>query len=125
MTKILNVLCVDNSKTIIKYIKLILAETPAISFQSASTIIWAKTLINEETDVVILDINLPDGNGIEFLQWIKQNYPGIRVIVFTNNSNLFIQNTVRELGADFLDKSLEFEEIPRMFSYIAATSLIV
>src|SRR5258706_2003988 len=36
-----------------------------------------------ETDVVLLDLTLPDGSGIEFLDWVRAKSPSIPVVVLS------------------------------------------
>src|ERR1043165_8161067 len=40
-------------------------------------------LAREKTDVVLTDVNLPDGNGVELTRVIKAAYPAIEVIAIT------------------------------------------
>lgn len=57
-------------------------------------------------DVVILDLQLAGGNGMEVLRQIKPSLPATRVIVLTNNSYPQYRKKCLELGAEcFLDKS--------------------
>ena len=50
--------------------------------------------------LILLDINLPDGNGLDFLQELKRNYPTIPVILLTaNDTDMDIVKGL-ELGAD-------------------------
>ena len=50
--------------------------------------------------LIILDVNLPDGNGIEFLKEIKQHSPSVPVILLTaNDTDLEIVQGL-EAGAD-------------------------
>ena len=37
-------------------------------------------------DVLILDVQLPDGNGLELLKYVKEKYPEIVVFVVTGNN---------------------------------------
>jgi DNA-binding NarL/FixJ family response regulator len=68
-------------------------------------------------DIVLLDINLPDINGIELLRYIKKKDPSIIVIMVTNQSGEFYRSRCKELGADFfVDKSTEFERLPEILS---------
>ena len=56
-------------------------------------------------DLVLLDINLPDGNGYDLLKEIKKNYGELPVIILTAND--FEMDEVRglELGAeDYITK---------------------
>ncbi len=41
-----------------------------------------------QPDIVFLDINLPDKNGYEVLEWIMRNDPGACVVMFSSNDNL-------------------------------------
>jgi DNA-binding NarL/FixJ family response regulator len=63
-------------------------------------------------DTVVLDIRLPDTNGIELLKKIKAFYPDVKVIMLTNFDFAHYRQQCRRLGADyFLNKTLEFEKI--------------
>lgn len=57
------------------------------------------TLQKEAYDLVILDINLPDGNGLELLKEIKENY-AVSVILLTANDMEMDVVTGLEMGAD-------------------------
>ena len=66
-------------------------------------------------DVVILDIRMPDGSGIDVLQTIKQDDPAPAVIVLTNYPYPAYRQKCLQAGADFfLDKSTEFDQIPEL-----------
>lgn len=61
-------------------------------------------------DAAVLDINLPDGNGLDALRVIKRNCPNAQVFIFTNQVEF--RDKARQAGADgFYDKSLEFEAL--------------
>ncbi len=61
-------------------------------------------------DAAVLDINLPDGNGLDALRVIKRNCPHAHVFMFTNQVEY--RDKARQAGADdFFDKSLEFEAL--------------
>ena len=67
--------------------------------------------------IVLLDIHLPDINGIDALQHIKKEYPSIVVIMMTNQAGPFYQSRCKALGADFfIDKSTEFLLIPQIIN---------
>jgi DNA-binding NarL/FixJ family response regulator len=63
-------------------------------------------------DVVILDIRLPGGNGIEVLKTIKQNVPAPIVIMLTAFPYRQFYEKCQEAGAEyFFDKASEFHHI--------------
>lgn len=64
--------------------------------------------------VVVLDVHLPDGNGIDFLAAQKERLSDSVVLVFTADGN--IQDAVRAMklgAADFLSKPIDQEELIR------------
>lgn len=66
----------------------------------------------EEPKVVLLDIDLPDGSGIDFLSEIKQEQPEAIVVMITGNVD--VKNTVAALrgGAyDFIGKPVRLGEL--------------
>ena len=71
--------------------------------------------------VVVLDISMPGGNGIEALQQIKQGHPATVVIMLTNHSNDFYRRTCLQAGAAFFfDKSCEFECVGEVLARLEA-----
>ena len=63
-------------------------------------------------DVVILDIRLYHGSGIDVLKQIKKERPSLIVIMLTNYPEADYRKVCLEEGADyFLDKSTEFEKV--------------
>lgn len=59
----------------------------------------ARALQNHSYALIILDVNLPDGSGFDFLQEIKKNY-SVPVILLTANDMEADIVTGLELGAD-------------------------
>ena len=65
-----------------------------------------------QPDVVILDIRMPGGNGIEVLKEIKKYSKAPIVIMLTNYPYPQYRKKCMEEGADFFfDKSTEFEKL--------------
>lgn len=69
----------------------------------------AKTeLMLSHYDLIILDLNLPDGNGIELLKWLKENNKKPKVFIFSMNIEL--KRMCLKYGAHaFYDKSQDFD----------------
>jgi len=72
-------------------------------------------------DIVILDIRMPGGSGIDVLQDIKQNKQAPMVIILTNYPYPQYRKKCLGLGADyFFDKSTEFEKVTELFKHLRA-----
>lgn len=74
-------------------------------------------------DAVILDIRMPDGNGIDVLEKIKKSRPAIQVIMFTNYPYPQYRKKCMDYGADyFFDKSTEFERVAEALKRLMESS---
>jgi len=63
-------------------------------------------------DAIILDIQLPSGSGIEFLEHVKQTNKDVVVIMLTNYPINQFRKRCFDSGADyFFDKSTEFDKV--------------
>lgn len=62
-------------------------------------------LLCGEVSLVLLDINLPDGSGLDLLQEIKTNMPNIPVILLTaNDTDMDIVNGLEQGADDYITK---------------------
>ena len=66
------------------------------------------TLTDQRVDIIILDINLPDGNGIDFIDTVKINDSFIPIIVITGEGDIPLAVEAMKRGADnFLTKPVD------------------
>jgi DNA-binding NarL/FixJ family response regulator len=64
-------------------------------------------------DVVVLDVQLDGGQGLEVLKAVRPAAPDIAFVVFSNNSGPAYRKRYLGAGATcFLDKSAEFDRLP-------------
>ena len=116
------ILIIDDSVWIIERLLLILENVEnisaveyAISYKEAT-----RSIEQVKPDILFLDINLPDTNGIEMLKIFRKKYPEMKIIMFTIHTDSFYRDFCKNLGADyFINKSEEFEIIPRVISEIS------
>ncbi|MDR0836198.1 MAG: response regulator transcription factor [Tannerella sp.] len=65
-----------------------------------------------QPDVVLLDIGLPDGNGMDFCTELKAKYPEVKVIMFTLHDNRFsINQSIAKGVVGFITKETSTDEI--------------
>jgi DNA-binding NarL/FixJ family response regulator len=56
--------------------------------------------------VITVDINLPDGNGLEIVQWARKRSPSLIIIVLSLNDELDLISAAAKAGAQgFISKS--------------------
>lgn len=72
-----------------------------------------KALIFDTPDVLLLDINLPDGSGVDFCTEVHEKYPTIKILVLTTHNEYSIARRIIENGASgyILKNSLSDEVI--------------
>ena len=117
----LKILIVEDSLTIALKLKDMISENTLVHVSGiAPTVREALKMFSElKPDVVFLDINLPDGNGVDTLEHLKRLKPNLKVVVFSNAATPLYRKRFRELGSDyFLDKSMDFGKINEVVSEI-------
>lgn len=77
-----------------------------ITVLEASSLKSALAIIEkEEPDVLLCDVRLPDGSGVEFTQTVRKKYPAIEVILLTAFGNIADGVQAMKNGAfDYLTK---------------------
>ncbi|MCX7875368.1 MAG: response regulator [Melioribacteraceae bacterium] len=78
-------------------------------FEADSVDSAKKIILQNQLDIFIIDLSLPDGSGFEILELLKNlNYKALKIIL-TNYPYEQFRTKAVELGADyFFDKSTEF-----------------
>ena len=83
--------------------------TPALNARTAASL-----LAGTEYDLVLLDINLPDGNGYDLCELVKPEHPDTVVIFLTANDQERDQLRGYEAGAvDYITKPFSIEALQR------------
>lgn len=63
-------------------------------------------------DVLLLDLNLPDGSGIDFCIEVRQKYPAIKILVLTTHDEYSVAKRVMDSGAaGYILKNAMSEEV--------------
>ena len=90
----------------------IMLQQKEIVLDHAKTIAAAEEYIKkEQPSIVILDNKLPDGLGIDFISFIKNNYPAVKVLMISG-FDASVKNIAMENGADiFLEKPFTKEQL--------------
>ena len=107
-----HLLVVDDDPDILKVLK---ANLELYGFDTITAGNWAKTkeILNEHLpDLIILDLMLPDGDGIQICRLLKDQYPRIPIIMLTAKDSVFDKVMGFESGADdYIVKPFETLEL--------------
>ena len=82
----------------------------------ASDISAAKRMLKAEPfDLCLTDMQLPDGDGLELVEWIQQYSPTVPVAVITAHGNMETAVRALKLGAfDFVSKPLDLAGLRKL-----------
>jgi DNA-binding NarL/FixJ family response regulator len=79
-------------------------------------------IIDKEPDLVILDIRMPEMNGIEVLKKIKERGSKTKICILTNYPNQQYKKRCLAEGADyFFDKNKDFQRIATVIAELVQT----
>ncbi len=66
----------------------------------------------DQPDVLVLDLKMPDLDGLEVLARVKQSYPDLQVIILTGHGSFEAGREGMELGAfDYLMKPVDLGQL--------------
>lgn len=70
------------------------------------------SLSEQAFDLCLTDMNLPDGNGIELVSFIQENYPTLPVTMITAYGNVETAISALKAGAfDFISKPVDLKQL--------------
>jgi DNA-binding NarL/FixJ family response regulator len=110
----MTVLIADDSQVVVDRLRAMLSEVRGIEIAGhASTVPEALHAVQSLCpDVVLLDLQMRGGRGMDLLKTIRREQPGLPVIVLTNHSHSQYRKKCLENGAhSFFDKSTEFHKV--------------
>ncbi|OQX25658.1 MAG: hypothetical protein BWK80_14405 [Desulfobacteraceae bacterium IS3] len=108
----LKILILDDSERIVFELKTFFQDLDYIVFESLTPSQAFEILDKNETDIMILDINLPEMNGLEVLKRVKSRFPDIEVIMITGHGDMEkVIEAMRAGVSDFFNKPFRLVDI--------------
>lgn len=117
-----HVLIIDDEPDICELIEITLTRM-GLNTRSAMNLADAMKLVEEEDfDLCLTDMRLPDGDGIEMVKYIQQHHPNIPIAVITAHGNMELAVKALKAGAfDFVSKPVDIQILRNLVS--SATTL--
>lgn len=75
-------------------------------------------------DIIITDIEMPNGSGLELIKWVRENKKGIPAIFYTGHAEFSYAQEALRLGAvDYLLKPIPYAELEKIIERIESDLL--
>ena len=125
MKQPLTVLIIDDHESVRAGIKVALARAGHICVGEAANIAEARAQIaHTNPQVIVVDLSLPDGNGLEIITWARTISQRIGIVVLTLNSAKDYLLTVMKSGASaYVEKSAPLAELISAIEHSASSPL--
>lgn len=109
----------DSELILLRLAEWVVGLHPELKILSATALTEADTLVvRHQPDFMVLDINLPDGNALNWIRHFKTMAPHMRIAVLSSNNDPFVQDKCLALGADWVfDKAMD---LPKLIDLIGA-----
>jgi two-component system response regulator PilR (NtrC family) len=110
-----SVLVVDDEPDICELLSITL-QRMKLNARTSNTLATAQNLLKTERfDLCLTDMQLPDGSGLELVEWMQQHAPSIPVAVITAHGNMETAVRALKLGAfDFVSKPLDLAGLRKL-----------
>ena len=106
------VLFIDDEEGIRNVMKLTLADAGYKVITAANGLQGLEMCAQESPQIVITDFRMPEMNGIEVLQRVKENFPDTEVIMVTGFGDMDLVSQALQLSAsDFINKPIQDEAL--------------
>ncbi len=106
------ILIIEDEGDICLLLNIILSENK-IEIDHVKSIAQAKEYLeNEVPSIVLLDNKLPDGRGLDFIDYIRENYPATKIVMITGDLAASAKEVALANGADiFLEKPFTKDQV--------------
>lgn len=105
-------LVIDDEPEVRRLLGDALNDQPVVVLEAGTLAEAGRLIEHESIELVVVDVVLPDGNGLEWAETLGQSHPDIQTIVITGRPSL--RRAVRAMRAgasDFLSKPLDLTEL--------------
>ncbi len=102
------VLIVDDEPDLRDLLALTLGKMGVHTVEAADLTSARRMLVSDRFDLVLTDMHLPDGNGLDFVHWMQEQMPSVPVAMITAYGSMDIAVDALKVGAfDFIAKPVD------------------
>ncbi|MDR0430804.1 MAG: response regulator transcription factor [Tannerellaceae bacterium] len=105
---------IDDHKMFVQGLKATINESKVAKVAGESYLLadCRRLIITQKPDVLLLDLSLPDGNGIDFCKEVKTKYPAMKVLILTSHDEYSVVRKAMDNGASgYILKNTLAEEV--------------
>ncbi|MBC16917.1 Response regulator receiver protein [Pseudodesulfovibrio profundus] len=93
---------------------------------ASSAELAVQALDDNDYDAIVLDLQMPDMNGIDLLKVIKQSHPEAQVILLSGQATLEAGIEAMKLGAmDFMEKPADIDSLTEKIKKAQAKKMVI
>lgn len=116
MDKKIKILIADDQELIRQSLQIILSNEPdfTVTENAANGLEVIRSVRRERPDVILMDIRMPEMDGVVCTQIIKENYPDIKIIILTTfDDDEYVFNALKFGASGYLLKGISIEELTK------------
>src|SRR5664279_6204152 len=107
-----NILLIDDEDKLRHLLKRIIGLEGYTVFEADSLKAGFRNLEKESIQVILCDVKLPDGNGVDFIEKIKAKFPQVEILMLTAYGNIQAGvQSIKNGDFDYLTKGDDNERI--------------
>lgn len=124
----IKVLIADDQELIRHSLKIILENAPDIqvidSVGDGKSVI--RSIRKEKPDVILMDIRMPEMDGVQCTKIVKENYPNIKIIILTSfDDDEYILSALRDGASGYLLKGITIDELVEAIHKVHSGSAMI
>lgn len=109
----IKILIADDQELIRDSLRIVLSGNPDFSVNTAANgIEVVRAVRREKPDVILMDIRMPEMDGVQCTQIIKENYPEIKIIILTTfDDDEYIFSALKHGASGYLLKGISADRL--------------
>ena len=126
MKSLPKILCIDDDNLITKALRRVLVSLNYDVTIAETLTSGINTIKNDDFDLILTDLNLPDGDGFDIIRFAKEHCPTTEVIVISAHGTLARATEAIKIGAYyFLEKPVDAEQLELLVSKALERRMLV